>query len=227
MTAASPERPAAPVRSKKRRRFGSRQRRAAIGNRILFATAVLGVACGLGVILAEPASLWKLADCGLARLGLVANEISVAGYRNLPADDIYDALKIDSSVSLMAYDTDAARQRIEELPWIGRAFVERVLPDKLQVTVAERKPYAVWQDHQLLFLIDEEGHALEPVAPGEHQDLPRIIGEDAAENARALFTELRQHPEVAKRFRSASRLAYARVTSTVLPRPAPGARPRE
>lgn len=213
-TSGGPERPAVPARPKPRRRFRLKRfrQRTGLGNRILIGTALLGVAGGLGVILAEPANIWKLADRALARLGLVAAETTVAGYHNLPVEDIYDALKLDPAGSLLAYDTEAARHRIEELPWISSALVERVLPDKLHVTVAERKPYAVWQDHQLLFLVDEDGRALEPVAPGEHQDLPRIIGADAAVNAKDLFTELRKHPEVAKRFRSASRLASGRWT---------------
>ena len=208
----SSKRPAASARPKPRKRFGKRRGVSGIGSRFLLATAFLGLAAGLGVMLAEPAILLKMADKALARAGLTANQISVAGYHNLPADDIYDALKIDPASSLIAYDTEGARHRIEELPWISKAFVERVLPDKLKITVAERKPYAVWQDHQLLFLVDEDGRALEPVAPGEHQDLPRIIGEDAAANAKALFAELRKYPEVAKRFRSASRVSSRRWT---------------
>ena len=44
------------------------------------------------------------------------------------------------------------------LPWVRHASVRRVLPDTVVVEIVERRPLAIWQQHEKKFaLIDEEG----------------------------------------------------------------------
>ena len=41
---------------------------------------------------------------------------------------------------MLSFDSRAAQDRIERLPWVERASIERVLPDRLEVRVSERSP---------------------------------------------------------------------------------------
>ena len=61
---------------------------------------------------------------------------------------------------MLSFDSRAAQDRIERLPWVERASVERVLPDRLEVRVSERSPVAVWRRGDRNFLIDGSGRVL-------------------------------------------------------------------
>lgn len=54
-------------------------------------------------------------------------------------------------------------KNINELPYVKKASVKIVLPNKLKINVVERKPYfiAFDKDHNIFYKIDEEGYILE------------------------------------------------------------------
>jgi len=74
-------------------------------------------------------------------------------------------------------DLSGLRTRIEALPWVGRARVSRVWPDRLDIRVWERVPAARWGEQQLL---DADGAAFAPPAhdlqPAPIQALPQLSG---------------------------------------------------
>jgi cell division protein FtsQ len=142
--------------------------------------------------------------------GLGVNQISVVGFRNVLSDDIFAAIGVDKASSLLSYDTAAARARLEALAWVERAEISRVLPDGLVVAIRERAPFAVWQHHQLAFLIDADGRTLEPTAPAEHKDLPLVVGDGADAAARGLVQLLRAYPVVLSRLQAAVRVGGRR-----------------
>ena len=39
---------------------------------------------------------------------------------------------------MLSFDSRAAQERIERLPWVERASIERVFPDRLEVRITER-----------------------------------------------------------------------------------------
>lgn len=47
-------------------------------------------------------------------------------------------------------DLDAVRARFEQVPWVRRATVRRIWPDRLEVVVEEHRPLARWGDGRLL-----------------------------------------------------------------------------
>ena len=49
------------------------------------------------------------------------------------------------------------RKQLEEIPWVERATVMRVLPDQLRVAVVERKPVAFTRQGQQIGLVDANG----------------------------------------------------------------------
>lgn len=178
---------------------------------------------GLAVAVAMLAGLALLQFPGrtaaLARLdrlaadaGLAITQVSVTGLdRALPAD-IYAALDRVPGHSLLAFDAEAAKSALEALPWVKSAAIARALPGEITVRIAERRPFAVWQNRQMLFLIDEEGRTLEPVAPSDHPELPVVAGAGAAEDARTILALLARHPELGRRVGAAVRVAGRRWT---------------
>ena len=87
---------------------------------------------------------------GVERLAVVAGfgveRVTVEGQRNATDSAITAALAAGPDTMMLNFDTDAAKQRLEAVPWIRHAQVMRLLPSTLQVVIEEREPYAVWQN---------------------------------------------------------------------------------
>lgn len=175
----------------------------------------LALVTGASVTLAllygpKPAEIAVAADQALARHGLGVTQVEVSGFERALPDDIFAAVATSAPVSILSYDTHAARRRLEGLAWIERADVSRVLPGRLVVRLTERRPFAVWQHRQMLFVMDREGRMLEPVAPSDYPGLPSVVGAGAASVAADLLRQVEGHPEIARRFETAIRIADRR-----------------
>lgn len=142
--------------------------------------------------------------------GLGVDEIHVAGYAYTEAREIFAALDLDRPTSLLRYNPEAARQRVEALPWVWRATVTRLLPDTVEVRVIERTPIALWLRDGSASLVDGEGRELARVPPSTQEKLPRISGAGAPEAAAKLFAALREHPSLAARVRVSERIGKRR-----------------
>ena len=70
------------------------------------------------------------------------------GRHNQSLAQITQALAISRGAPLLLVDLKSTRTRLEKLPWIRMASVEREFPDTLRVRIAERRPLALWQRQQ-------------------------------------------------------------------------------
>jgi cell division protein FtsQ len=173
---------------------------------ILAPLAFAGVARPLRTPAPALAELERLIE--LAGLGLT--QVSVTGHRYTLDSDIFDAIGMENAHTMLAFDTRAAQDRIERLPWVERASIERVLPDRLEVRIAERSPSAVWLRNGRSFLIDPSGRVLAAVPPDAMASLPRVAGEGAAAKAASLHALLAEHPTVMARIKVAERVGQRR-----------------
>ena len=164
----------------------------------------LTACCALTLKFGFPAAaLARSLDAAAVSAGLGINQINVAGFRNTLSDDIFAALHTASGGSLLSYDTVAAKARLEALPWVASAEITRTLPDGLDVSIRERRAFAVWQHRQLMFLIDADGRTLEPTSRAEHRKLPLIVGDGAEAAAHDLLDILQAHPAILGRLEAA------------------------
>lgn len=204
----------------RRRRAGSApaepSKRAFAWSWALAGRGLTGVVLLLGVLalLQFPGRTEALAklDTLAAGAGLDITQVSVTGLdRALPAD-IYAALDTVPGRSILAFDVAAAKAALEALPWVKSATISRALPGEITIRIAERQPFAVWQNRQMLFLIDEDGRTLDPVAPSDHPELPVVAGAGAAEEARTILAVLAKHPALRRRVGAVVRVAGRRWT---------------
>ena len=142
--------------------------------------------------------------------GFGIEQVSVTGHRFTPDGAIYDALDLANVRSMLRFDGAAVRERMERLPWIASATITRVFPDRLEVRVKERVPFALWQRGEREYLVDGTGRVLSPVTAGSVTHLPRIMGEGAAPEAYALLSALQRFPAVAGSLEAAERIAERR-----------------
>jgi len=142
--------------------------------------------------------------------GFKVARVTIEGQNRVGNREIMRALKLDSSVSTLGFETVAAQERLEKLPLIRSARVMRLLPSQLHVVIEERVPYAIWQHKSALSLVDQDGTVLEKLKDGARPELPLVVGAGAAENARELLDELALWPQVKAKVRAAIRVADRR-----------------
>ena len=187
-----------------------RQRAASLGLALTF-VSVMAIVLGGGL----PFGVRSISDA-VDKLGIAAgadiSHIAVTGYNRTALDEIYDAIDLDERATFAAFDAEAARGRLAKLPWVKHTRVIFILPDTLAVEIEEREPKLVWQNSNLLFLIDGEGHVLEPVSPKAFPSLPLIVGEGAPEAAGELFAALEDHPKLASTVKAYRRIGKRRWT---------------
>lgn len=146
----------------------------------------------------------------LVHAGFAVERVTIEGQKHTSNKQIARALGFDSGTSTIAFNAAAAKERLEALPLIRRAQVMRLLPSQLHVVIEERAPYAVWQHKAALHLVDQDGAVLKTLAERTYAELPLIVGEGAARNARELLDELAHWPQIKKRVQAAVRVADRR-----------------
>jgi len=158
----------------------------------------------------SPAPALAEIERGIELAGFGLSQVSVTGYRYTVDSDIFDAIGLENAHTMLTFDTRAAQDRIERLPWVERASIERVLPDRLEVRVFERSPSAIWRRNGRTFLIDPSGRVLAAVPPDAMPSLPRVAGEGAAAKAADLQALLAEYPALMARVDSAERVGQRR-----------------
>jgi len=161
-----------------------------------------GIANAIGVVSDRAAH-------GFASAGLKIERIELTGHTITDEASLLAALGVREGMSIVAFDADAARARLEALPAIAEASVQKVYPASLSVTVTERLPVARWRVDGVTFAIDASGSQL-AVLNGAGGDLPLVIGDGAADDAAAIILVLDQHPLLQRKLLAVSRIADRR-----------------
>jgi cell division protein FtsQ len=144
--------------------------------------------------------------------GFGAKRIIVEGQQHTTDAEITAALKAGPDTMMLGFDTDAAKARLEAVPWIKHAQVMRLLPSTLQVQIEERVPYAIWQTHGQTYVVDAEGVTLAPALREAYPDLPLVVGDGAPKAAPALYEELKPYGDLEKQMIAAIRVGDRRWT---------------
>ena len=145
-----------------------------------------------------------------AAVGLAVNDVTVQGRSRATPESILAALGVARGTPILGVDPAAAKARLESIPWVRVASVERILPDTIQVRIAERVPLALWQRNGKLELVDGDGQVLPTEHVGEFGDLLVLVGDDAPKNGAALLEMLAAEPELRPHVTAAVRVGRRR-----------------
>lgn len=196
-----------------RRSFTSRYRRFVPVVLAMLAVFIFGVLTDGGQKARQTAPLHMYISLLLERVGLGLSEVSVTGQRMTSDSAIYARLNLAQQRSIWLLDTEAARRRVETLPWVAQASVKRVFPDRLHISIVERTPRAVWSDGRKTVLIDAKGNTLGPVPDaGPPPGLPVVFGPGAPEHADAMLKTIARIPALKGRVRVLEWVARRRWT---------------
>lgn len=152
---------------------------------------------------------WKLIAAS-AKAGFEVNEILVVGRSETKQADLLAAVRLARGAPILAFDLKAAKKRIEMLPWIKSATVERMLPDTVLLTVKERQPMALWQHKGVFALIDSDGEVIMKTGLERFSDLLVVVGGDAPEHAAELLKALATEPQLMSMVEAAVRVGGRR-----------------
>jgi cell division protein FtsQ len=130
-----------------------------------------------------------------AGFGFAVDDVLVEGRVRSDSGAILKALGVERGTPILSIDPAAAQARLEALPWVSRAAVERRLPRIVYLRLTERRPMALWQLDGEISVIDQNGAVIPGVQSSRFAELPLVVGEGAAAHAAALLAMLDREPE--------------------------------
>ncbi len=200
-----------------------RKRATPVWKRPSFKPLVLSAALGLVAAVMTYSVKTGLTDLASQRVGTAAlnattqsgfilNDVLVEGRENTPVNDLRAVVDLKLDQSILEIDPVRLRERIEALPWVATASVERQLPDIIHIRLNEHQPTAMWQHDGTFSLINKKGEVI--LTGGDDinvfSHLPLVVGKGAPQHAENVLAILRSEPELYKRVKSAVRVSDRR-----------------
>ncbi|MHA1152496.1 MAG: cell division protein FtsQ/DivIB [Alphaproteobacteria bacterium] len=178
-----------------------------------------GIVLAAGLVLAGMGWLstsgWiprSLERVGLALLaasadaGLELGDVLVEGRQRTERRVVLETLGVVRGQPILAFDPYAAQARLERLPWVRGATVERRLPSAIHVRLIERQPLALWQNQGRISVIDQAGEVIPGAQSKAFARLPLVVGEEAPDHTAELLALLNGEPELRSRVSTAVRV---------------------
>ena len=132
----------------------------------------------------------------IAEAGFMLETLEINGRNHTTHQELIDALKLQNGEPILSINLTEKRLQIEQLGWVESAYLERLLPSTLRLTIIERTPIALLQTTDGHQLIDDNGAIIMGAAPEAFTHLPVVSGKDAAKKANHLIEVLKTEPEL-------------------------------
>jgi len=176
---------------------------------------ILGASLAFGIVRGghAPAVIdWfeDVRDMAANAAGFNISGVALSGQKHLTREEIFAIAGITGRTSLLFLDVADARARLKANPWIADATVQKLYPDRLQITIVERQAFALWQKSGRVGIIADDGTVLEPYISQRFTALPLFVGEGAGVRARAFLALLDRYPDVRENLRASVLVAERR-----------------
>ncbi len=145
-----------------------------------------------------------------AAVNLPVQSVVIEGRNNTPEPLLQAALGVHAGNSILGYNLEAARSRVESLSWVEHVTIERRLPGTLVVSLTERRPFAIWQNQGKFVLIGRDGQVVANEEVASFADLPLVVGAGAPQGAASLLDALSAQPALKARVVAAVRVGGRR-----------------
>jgi cell division protein FtsQ len=145
-----------------------------------------------------------------AASGLRVTDVVVEGRANTPEPLLRAAIGVSKGDPILGFSLEETRARIETIPWVEHATVERRLPGTVVVNLQERRPYAIWQNQGKFLLVDRAGQVVTNQDVAQFRHLPLIVGLGAPGAAAELLDALRDRPALEEKVLASVRVGDRR-----------------
>ncbi len=181
------------------------------------AVAMLASVIGYGLLagdhLTDPSSGTRGLPAQISSyFGYAAEEVRIHGLQRMPPEAVLKAIGVMPGGSLLGFDANHARRILLNLDWVKQASVRVLPPNRLEVDVTEREPFAVWQRDGLYYVIDREGTAMASFDARRFANLMLVSGDGAQEEVSQLVNQLEAWPGLQSRVKAAARVGNRRWT---------------
>jgi cell division protein FtsQ len=182
---------------------------------VVAATLMIAASAGYGAIKSSQGNkvidfLKDIRDAAANTVGFRIATVAIGGERHLARDEILAAAGVTSRASLLFFDVVDARARLLTNPWIAEATVQKLLPDRLAISISERAAFALWQRAGRVGVIADDGTVLEPYVVARYAHLPLVVGVGAETRAKEFLGMLDRRPELRANVRAAVLVAERR-----------------
>ena len=163
-----------------------------------------------GVLARSVAAVEQRVFAWTASCGLAIGNVQVEGRGRASREAVLSAVAVARGTPILAVDPADTKQRLEAVPWIRSASVERRFPDTLHIRLVERQPLAFWQQHGKLVLIDRDGVVIPTERLDQFGNLIVLVGPDAPAHGAELIDMLQTEPALAAHVAAAVRVGGRR-----------------
>lgn len=131
-----------------------------------------------------------------ANAGFKVEKVYLSGRETTDVKAINEVLDVQRGSPILAVSVTDVKARLEALPEVRSATVERELPNTLHIKITERTPVAVWQHEGKEVPVDMDGKLLanRKLETGGHYLV--VAGEDAPAHVGALMETLTKDKEL-------------------------------
>jgi cell division protein FtsQ len=162
---------------------------------LLGATLSYGAVAG-GHVAAVTDWLKGARDNAANALGFRIGAVAVSGGSQLSREQALALAGVTGRSSLLFFDAETARARLLANPWIADAAVLKLYPDRLLITITERRAFALWQRNGQINVIADDGTVLQPFVEDRYRGLPLVVGSGAERRAKDFIGLLDRYPEI-------------------------------
>jgi cell division protein FtsQ len=117
---------------------------------------------------------------------------------------------LNGRASLLFFNAETARAGLLANPWISDAAVLKLYPDRLLITITERRAFALWQCDRQLNVIADDGTVLQPFVEDRYRSLPLVVGRGAERRAKDFIGHIDRYPEIRSALRASVLVAERR-----------------
>jgi cell division protein FtsQ len=201
--------------SPRARRWAARLGRLPQGLGAAGAMLLLAAALGYGAVAGDHVAavtdwLTDTRDGAGNALGFGIRAISVSGGSQIGRDQALAIAGVTGRSSLLFFDAEAARSRLLANPWIADAAVLKLYPDRLRITITERRAFALWQRNGRVNVIADDGTVLQPFVEDRYRNLPVVVGSGAERQAKDFIVLIDRYPEIRAALRASILVAERR-----------------
>lgn len=123
-------------------------------------------------------------------------KIEFDGYDRVPEVLLLKVSGLRYKTNIFNVSVDDVKKNLERISWVKSASVQRKLPNKMSIRIAERVPIAIYQQNYKLYLLDADGKVLENDGIGGFDNLPIVVGDGAENVANHFLSILKKFPRI-------------------------------
>ena len=203
------------IGSRRARRWAARLAQIPQGAGVAASLLLLGATLAYGAIagghVAAVTQWVKVArDNAANALGFRIAAVSVSGGSQVSREQALALAGVTGRSSLLFFNAETARAQLLANPWIADAAVLKLYPDRLLITITERRAFALWQRNGQVDVIADDGTVLEPFVEDRYRELPLVVGSGAERRAKDIIGLLDRYPGIRSGLRASVLVAERR-----------------